>query len=242
MWLTRIRDTVTSTARGSGRHVSRRSLRVRLDAWAESSARVASPRGGHPRAARPDRRPENAPGDFFVDHTCIDCDACRWIAPDTFTRVGGMSAVTTQPRDANTRATALRALLSCPTSSIHLDAPADEVKRAHEDFPRRLRVSADDDDLDGDATTSTSCFRAYHLGFHSRSSYGAAPYLIALPDGRGCVMVDCPAGPLPSRLDSDVPARSGPSSPSSSRTKTTSPTTTDGRRRWTSRGCYTRTI
>ena len=87
-----------------------------------------------PRAARPDRRPENAPGDFFVDHTCIDCDACRWIAPDTFTRVGGMSAVTTQPRDANTRATALRALLSCPTSSIHLDAPADEVKRAHEDF------------------------------------------------------------------------------------------------------------
>ena len=145
-----------------------------------------------PRAARPDRRPENAPGDFFVDHTCIDCDACRWIAPDTFTRVGGMSAVTTQPRDANTRATALRALLSCPTSSIHLDAPADEVKRAHEDFPRRLRVSADDDDLDGDATTSTSCFRAYHLGFHSRSSYGAAPYLIALPDGRGCVMVDCP--------------------------------------------------
>ena len=145
-----------------------------------------------PRAARPDRRPENAPGDFFVDHTCIDCDACRWIAPDTFTRVWGMSAVTTQPRDANTRATALRALLSCPTSSIHLDAPADEVKRAHEDFPRRLRVSADDDDVDGDATTSTSCFRAYHLGFHSRSSYGAAPYLIALPNGRGCVMVDCP--------------------------------------------------
>ena len=58
MWLTRIRDTVTSTARGSGRHVSRRSLRVRLDAWAESSARVASPRGGHSarRASRPSPR------------------------------------------------------------------------------------------------------------------------------------------------------------------------------------------
>ena len=143
-----------------------------------------------PRAARPDRRPENASGPFFVDHTCIDCDACRWLAPGTFTRVGGMSAVTTQPRDNDARATALRALLSCPTSSIHLDAPADEVKRAHEDFPRRLRLPADDDDAA--TTSSTSGFRAYHLGFHSRRSYGAAPYLIALPRGRGCVMVDCP--------------------------------------------------
>ena len=24
---------------------------------------------------------ENVPGDFFVDSTCIDCDACRQIAP-----------------------------------------------------------------------------------------------------------------------------------------------------------------
>ena len=26
------------------------------------------------------RVPENFPGDFFVDSTCIDCDACRQIA------------------------------------------------------------------------------------------------------------------------------------------------------------------
>lgn len=25
--------------------------------------------------------PENAPSDFFVDSTCIDCDTCRQIAP-----------------------------------------------------------------------------------------------------------------------------------------------------------------
>jgi hypothetical protein len=25
--------------------------------------------------------PESVPGDFFVDSTCIDCDACRQIAP-----------------------------------------------------------------------------------------------------------------------------------------------------------------
>ncbi len=28
------------------------------------------------------RRPENAPGDFYVDAACIDCDTCRWLAPD----------------------------------------------------------------------------------------------------------------------------------------------------------------
>ncbi|XP_015064361.1 uncharacterized protein LOC107009532 [Solanum pennellii] len=27
------------------------------------------------------RRPQNVSGEFFVDHTCIDCDTCRWMAP-----------------------------------------------------------------------------------------------------------------------------------------------------------------
>ena len=30
------------------------------------------------------RVPENVPGDFFVDSTCIDCDACRQIASSVF--------------------------------------------------------------------------------------------------------------------------------------------------------------
>ena len=34
-----------------------------------------------------DRRPENVPGDLFVDHTCIDCDTCRWMAPGVFDAV-----------------------------------------------------------------------------------------------------------------------------------------------------------
>ena len=35
--------------------------------------------------ANPKKRvPENVPGDFFVDSTCIDCDACRQIAPTVF--------------------------------------------------------------------------------------------------------------------------------------------------------------
>ena len=35
--------------------------------------------------ANPKKRvPENTPGDFFVDSTCINCDACRQIAPAVF--------------------------------------------------------------------------------------------------------------------------------------------------------------
>ena len=36
---------------------------------------------------------ENVPGDFFVDTTCIDCDACRQIAPTVFHDIGDQSAV-----------------------------------------------------------------------------------------------------------------------------------------------------
>ena len=60
-------------------------------------------------------RPENSPGPFFVDHTCIDCDTCRWMAPATFASVGDMSAVVRQPQSAAERQAAMQALLSCPT-------------------------------------------------------------------------------------------------------------------------------
>jgi hypothetical protein len=45
------------------------------------------------------RLPENVPGDFFVDSTCIDCDACRQIAPKTFSDIGTTSIVQRQPAD-----------------------------------------------------------------------------------------------------------------------------------------------
>jgi len=43
------------------------------------------------------RLTENIPGDFFVDSTCIDCDACRQIAPETFSDAGDASIVYRQP-------------------------------------------------------------------------------------------------------------------------------------------------
>lgn len=50
------------------------------------------------------RRSQNVKGDFYVDSTCIDCDTCRWMAPEVFEHAEGQSAV--------------QALLACPTASI----------------------------------------------------------------------------------------------------------------------------
>ena len=64
------------------------------------------------------RVPENVPGDFFVDSTCIDCDACRQIAPAVFGQASATSFVHAQPVSTDDRRQALRALLACPTGSI----------------------------------------------------------------------------------------------------------------------------
>ena len=61
---------------------------------------------------------ENAPGSFFVDSTCIDCATCRQLAPATYADAGEHSYVRVQPRDEAEARSALRALVSCPTSSI----------------------------------------------------------------------------------------------------------------------------
>ncbi|PSP19358.1 MAG: hypothetical protein BRC58_00830 [Cyanobacteria bacterium QS_8_64_29] len=64
------------------------------------------------------RRPQNASGEFYVDSSCIDCDTCRWMAPEVFHRDGGQSAVYHQSGDAGQRERTLQALLACPTASI----------------------------------------------------------------------------------------------------------------------------
>jgi glyoxylase-like metal-dependent hydrolase (beta-lactamase superfamily II)/ferredoxin len=129
------------------------------------------------------RRPENVPGPFFVDATCIDCDTCRWMAPETFARRGGQSAVARQPKDADARRRALQALVACPTASIGADAPAPDVQAAAADFPLPVTPSV------------------AHLGFHSASSFGATAYLLRTSHGNA--MVDCPrfVEPLARRLE-----------------------------------------
>ncbi|KAK8542236.1 hypothetical protein V6N13_137189 [Hibiscus sabdariffa] len=122
------------------------------------------------------RRPQNVDGDFFVDHTCIDCDTCRWMAPQVFTRVGEMSAVYKQPTCKEDRLQALQALLSCPTSSIRTEVPPSDILEAQKTFP----IPIDEKKLPG----------VYHCGYHSSKSYGASSYLIVHSDGN--VLIDSP--------------------------------------------------
>lgn len=127
------------------------------------------------------RRPENAQGDFFVDSTCIDCDLCRQIAPETFACVGEQAAVQIQPRSAEAEYSALRALVTCPTASIGTRI-RHNVQAAVDSFP----------DLIDDSV--------YFCGFASEASYGASSYLILHPHGN--ILVDSPrfARPLAKRI------------------------------------------
>ncbi|URD99724.1 Metallo-beta-lactamase superfamily [Musa troglodytarum] len=122
------------------------------------------------------KRPQNVEGEFFVDHQCIDCDTCRWMAPEVFTRVDGMSAVTRQPSCEEERIKALQALLSCPTSSIHTERPTNKILEVQKMFP----LPIDEQNIPG----------VYHCGYHSERSYGATSYFVTHPEGN--ILVDSP--------------------------------------------------
>ncbi len=118
------------------------------------------------------RRTENVNGDFYVDTSCIDCDTCRWMTPEVFTEVGEQSAVHHQPANEAERLAALQALLACPTSSIGTIEKPQDIKFAQMSFPILVAENV------------------YHCGYHSEDSFGAASYLIQLPEGN--VLVDSP--------------------------------------------------
>jgi ferredoxin len=116
----------------------------------------------------------NAPGPFFVDSSCIDCDVCRWMAPEVFDRAEEQSRVHHQPAEGAESAAAERALVACPTGSIRTEEKRD-LAAARAAFP--LAVAED----------------VFHCGYHAEASFGATSYLIARPPERGGnVLVDSP--------------------------------------------------
>jgi glyoxylase-like metal-dependent hydrolase (beta-lactamase superfamily II)/ferredoxin len=124
----------------------------------------------------------NAPGEFYVDSSCIDCDLCRQIAPGIFRDAGETSLVGRQPSGPAETLRAEMALVTCPTASIGTLAKHD-LKPALASYPERIE--------DG----------VYFCGFASEASYGAASYLIVRPGGN--VLVDSPrfTEPLVRRLE-----------------------------------------
>lgn len=122
------------------------------------------------------RVPENVPGDFFVDSTCIDCDACRQIAPAVFGEAVETSFVKAQPGSSTDRRQALRALLACPTGSIGCDGH-DDVKAVIADFPLVIEEPV------------------HYCGYNSPKSYGGNSYFIQHSGGNW--LVDSPKFVMP---------------------------------------------
>jgi glyoxylase-like metal-dependent hydrolase (beta-lactamase superfamily II)/ferredoxin len=120
------------------------------------------------------RLPENIAGDFYVDDTCIDCDACRQIAPTVFRDHGDQSSVYHQPETEEEIKAALMSLVACPTGSIG-------TTRKH-----NARIGVE-------AFPTLISENIYFCGFTSESSFGAWSYLVVRPeDEGGNILVDSP--------------------------------------------------
>ena len=114
---------------------------------------------------------ENAPGEFFVDSTCINCDTCRQLAPAQFEDAGNYSFVHTQPHGPKEIHSATLALLACPTGSIGTLHANDSSERMKE-FP--LPIEED----------------VFYCGFNSPKSFGGNSYFIRHREGNW--LVDSP--------------------------------------------------
>lgn len=120
------------------------------------------------------RLPENVPGDFFIDSSCINCDTCSELAPETFRDHGDQSSVYRQPKTPEQTRLALMSLVACPTGSIGT-------------------VESHDVHIGIDAFPSLIADNVYFCGFTSESSFGAWSYLIVRPEEEGGnVLVDSP--------------------------------------------------
>jgi len=121
-----------------------------------------------------ERLPENVPGDFFVDSTCIDCDTCSELAPGIFRDHGDQCSVYRQPETADEIKLAMMALVACPTGSIG----ATRKHNAH---------------IGIDAFPLLVDENVYFCGFTSESSFGGWSYLITRPPNQGGnVLIDSP--------------------------------------------------
>jgi glyoxylase-like metal-dependent hydrolase (beta-lactamase superfamily II)/ferredoxin len=126
------------------------------------------------------RHPASVPGPWFVDTTCIDCDACRQIAPGVFTDAEGQSTVARQPGSPEEETAAARALVACPTASIGVQGRHVEAKGL---FPQPIAEGVS------------------YCGFNSPDSFGANAFFAERAAGN--LLVDSPrfSAPLVAELE-----------------------------------------
>lgn len=115
----------------------------------------------------------NVQGNFFVDATCINCDTCRQLAPDSFQEVGECSAVVIQPVGDEGLHRAYQALLACPVGSIGTQrSDKTRLQQAMSSFPLLIEGGV------------------FYCGFNSEKSFGANSYFIRHSNGNW--LVDSP--------------------------------------------------
>ena len=121
-----------------------------------------------------ERLPENVPGDFFVDATCIDCDTCSQLAPDSFPR-SRRAVQRLSPTGQRRRHT------PCIDGAGCLSHRLDWHHRKHD---ARIGI---------DAFPSPVAENVYFCGFTSESSFGGWSYLIVRPESDGGnILIDSP--------------------------------------------------
>jgi glyoxylase-like metal-dependent hydrolase (beta-lactamase superfamily II)/ferredoxin len=117
--------------------------------------------------------PANLDGTFFVDSTCINCDACRQLAPETFQEHEDFSSVFHQPASELDVHRAYQAMIACPVGSIGVIRPDQHHwQEAMVSFPLRLDESL------------------YYAGFNSDKSFGGNSYFLQHTDGNW--LIDSP--------------------------------------------------
>jgi len=117
--------------------------------------------------------PENVPGDFFVDSSCIGCHNCSDLAPSVFGEIPTDFYLTVkkQPQSDEELLHALRALVCCPKGAIGTTQKHD-IKSVIEEFPLKISEGV------------------FYFGFNSDKSAGAKSFFVASEQGNW--MVEAP--------------------------------------------------
>jgi len=117
--------------------------------------------------------PNNVPGRFFVDDSCINCDNCRDVAPTVFGEAALRAFVAKQPDSSEEEELAELALVQCPKGSIGVAQPGQLAPlKLFQRFPELIESDV------------------YWLGYNSPKAFGSKSYFIKHPDGNW--MIDGP--------------------------------------------------
>lgn len=118
---------------------------------------------------------KNAPGPWFVDTTCIDCDVCREHVPEVFARAGEGTYVKRPPATPDEERRAWLALQACPVACIGSEGGK---RPAEATFP----VPIDRD--------------VWLCGMTLRETFGGQSYFLKRPGGNILIDSPRPAGSL----------------------------------------------